>query len=132
MLRSPGRTASGLSVGHGIAAVDPSVIPLGTRLYVPGYGDPATGMKLIGADGSKALYNTPFLVVAPRFGLQAIFLQQVGNGRGVNAIGRWRHIAPGIVRIADKSLVWIFRARQIGEKTLLSDLDPPIRCPIHR
>jgi 3D (Asp-Asp-Asp) domain-containing protein len=35
----PGRTASGLSVGHGIAAVDPSVIPLGTRLYVPGYGE---------------------------------------------------------------------------------------------
>ena len=35
----PGRTSSGLSVGHGIAAVDPSVIPLGTRLYVPGYGE---------------------------------------------------------------------------------------------
>ena len=35
----PGRTASGLRVGHGIAAVDPAVIPLGTRLYVPGYGE---------------------------------------------------------------------------------------------
>lgn len=35
----PGRTASGLPVGPGIAAVDPSVIPLGTRMYVPGYGD---------------------------------------------------------------------------------------------
>jgi peptidoglycan DL-endopeptidase CwlO len=35
----PGRTASGLPVGHGIVAVDPSVIPLGTRLYVPGYGE---------------------------------------------------------------------------------------------
>ena len=35
----PGRTSSGLSAGHGIAAVDPSVIPLGTRLYVPGYGE---------------------------------------------------------------------------------------------
>ncbi|MBA3347058.1 MAG: 3D domain-containing protein, partial [Actinobacteria bacterium] len=34
----PGHTASGLPVGHGIVAVDPSVIPLGTRLYVPGYG----------------------------------------------------------------------------------------------
>jgi 3D (Asp-Asp-Asp) domain-containing protein len=34
-----GRTASGLPVGHGIVAVDPSVIPLGTRLYVPGYGE---------------------------------------------------------------------------------------------
>lgn len=34
----PGRTASGLPVGHGVVAVDPGVIPLGTRLYVPGYG----------------------------------------------------------------------------------------------
>jgi len=34
----PGRTATGLPVGWGIAAVDPSVIPLGTRIVVPGYG----------------------------------------------------------------------------------------------
>jgi 3D (Asp-Asp-Asp) domain-containing protein len=35
----PGRTATGMPVGQGVVAVDPSVIPLGTRLYVPGYGD---------------------------------------------------------------------------------------------
>jgi 3D (Asp-Asp-Asp) domain-containing protein len=35
----PGRTASGLPVGPGIVAVDPNVIPLGTRMYVPGYGE---------------------------------------------------------------------------------------------
>jgi cystine transport system substrate-binding protein len=34
----PGHTATGLPVGWGIAAVDPSVIPLGTRIVVPGYG----------------------------------------------------------------------------------------------
>ena len=34
----PGRTASGLPVGAGVVAVDPSVIPLGTRLFIPGYG----------------------------------------------------------------------------------------------
>jgi 3D (Asp-Asp-Asp) domain-containing protein len=34
----PGRTASGLPVGVGVIAVDPRVIPLGTRVYVPGYG----------------------------------------------------------------------------------------------
>lgn len=33
-----GITASGLPLRKGIVAVDPSVIPLGTRLYVPGYG----------------------------------------------------------------------------------------------
>jgi 3D (Asp-Asp-Asp) domain-containing protein len=34
----PGHTASGLPVGVGVIAVDPSVISLGTRVYVPGYG----------------------------------------------------------------------------------------------
>jgi 3D (Asp-Asp-Asp) domain-containing protein len=34
----PGRTATGMPVGQGVVAVDPSVIPLGTRMYVPGYG----------------------------------------------------------------------------------------------
>jgi len=32
------RTATGGRAAFGIAAVDPSVIPLGSRLYVPGYG----------------------------------------------------------------------------------------------
>ncbi|MCX7831499.1 MAG: 3D domain-containing protein [Actinobacteria bacterium] len=31
-------TATGARAGYGIAAVDPSVIPLGTKLYIPGYG----------------------------------------------------------------------------------------------
>jgi peptidoglycan DL-endopeptidase CwlO len=35
----PGRTATGMPVGRGVVAVDPSVIPLGTRMYVPGYGN---------------------------------------------------------------------------------------------
>ena len=33
-----GRTATGAQTGPGIVAVDPSVIPLGTRLTIPGYG----------------------------------------------------------------------------------------------
>jgi 3D (Asp-Asp-Asp) domain-containing protein/peptidoglycan hydrolase CwlO-like protein len=35
----PGRTATGLPVGFGVVAVDPSVIPLGTRMTIPGYGE---------------------------------------------------------------------------------------------
>lgn len=34
----PGKTAYGLPVGKGIVAVDPKLIPLGTQLFVPGYG----------------------------------------------------------------------------------------------
>lgn len=33
-----GYTATGLRAGHGVVAVDPQVIPLGTALYIPGYG----------------------------------------------------------------------------------------------
>jgi 3D (Asp-Asp-Asp) domain-containing protein/peptidoglycan hydrolase CwlO-like protein len=33
-----GRTATGIQTGPGVVAVDPSVIPLGTRLTIPGYG----------------------------------------------------------------------------------------------
>jgi 3D (Asp-Asp-Asp) domain-containing protein len=34
-----GQTATGLPVGWGVVSVDPSVIPLGTKLSVPGYGE---------------------------------------------------------------------------------------------
>jgi 3D (Asp-Asp-Asp) domain-containing protein/peptidoglycan hydrolase CwlO-like protein len=33
-----GRTSTGIRTGPGVVAVDPSVIPLGTRLTIPGYG----------------------------------------------------------------------------------------------
>ena len=47
-----GRTSSGLPVGVGVVAVDPNVIPLGTRLFVPGYGTAVaadTGAAIRGA-----------------------------------------------------------------------------------
>jgi 3D (Asp-Asp-Asp) domain-containing protein len=34
-----GTTATGIPVGWGVAAVDPRVIPLGTHLTIPGYGE---------------------------------------------------------------------------------------------
>jgi 3D (Asp-Asp-Asp) domain-containing protein/peptidoglycan hydrolase CwlO-like protein len=34
-----GTTATGIPVGWGVVAVDPSFIPLGTRMFVPGYGE---------------------------------------------------------------------------------------------
>ncbi len=47
-----GRTASGLRAGWGIVAVDPSVIPLGTHMTIPGYGKAVagdTGGSVVGA-----------------------------------------------------------------------------------
>lgn len=35
----PGHTSTGLPVGYGVVAVDPAVIPLGSRLTIPGYGE---------------------------------------------------------------------------------------------
>lgn len=45
----PGYTASGLPVGKGVVAVDPRLIPLGTKLFVPGYG------KSVAADVGVAI-----------------------------------------------------------------------------
>lgn len=36
-------TSTGHSLKKGIVAVDPDVIPLGTKLYIPGYGDAIAG-----------------------------------------------------------------------------------------
>jgi 3D (Asp-Asp-Asp) domain-containing protein len=38
-----GITALGYHAGHGIVAVDPRVIPLGTHLFIPGYGSAIAG-----------------------------------------------------------------------------------------
>ena len=46
-----GITAMGIPATHGVAAVDPSVIPLGSRIYVPGYGE------AIAADTGGAIYG---------------------------------------------------------------------------
>jgi 3D (Asp-Asp-Asp) domain-containing protein len=47
-----GRTSAGLRAGWGVAAVDPSLIPLGSHLTVPGYGEAVaadTGGAVAGA-----------------------------------------------------------------------------------
>lgn len=41
--RSSGRTSIGLRAGYGVVAVDPRVIPLGSKLYIEGYGFAVAG-----------------------------------------------------------------------------------------
>jgi peptidoglycan DL-endopeptidase CwlO len=46
-----GNTSTGIPVGWGVVAVDPAVIPLGTRMFVPGYGEGVaadTGSAVVG------------------------------------------------------------------------------------
>ena len=69
-----GRTASGLPAGPGIVAVDPSVIPLGTRMFVPGYGE------AVAADTGSAVQGTvidlwfPSTAAALRWGRQTVVI----------------------------------------------------------
>jgi cystine transport system substrate-binding protein len=47
-----GHTATGLPVGWGVVAVDPAVIPLGSHMTIPGYGEAIaadTGGSIVGA-----------------------------------------------------------------------------------
>jgi 3D (Asp-Asp-Asp) domain-containing protein/peptidoglycan hydrolase CwlO-like protein len=48
-----GTTATGLPVGPGTVAVDPSVIPLGTRMTIPGYGEGVAADTGGGVSGSR-------------------------------------------------------------------------------
>jgi 3D (Asp-Asp-Asp) domain-containing protein len=73
-----GITASGARVGHGIVAVDPRVIPLGTRLYVEGYGESVaadTGGAII---GNKIDLFHEHLDDAIRFGRRTVRVYVLG------------------------------------------------------
>lgn len=48
-----GTTATGLPVGPGIVAVDPTVIPLGTRMTIPGYGEGVAADTGGGVSGAR-------------------------------------------------------------------------------
>ena len=48
---SEGLTAMGIPATYGVVAVDPDVIPLGSRVYIPGYGE------ALAADTGGAIYG---------------------------------------------------------------------------
>jgi len=67
-----GRTATGLRAGYGVAAVDPEVIPLGTPLYVEGYGYAIAGDKGRAIKGYRIDLGFPTYSEARRFGRRTV------------------------------------------------------------
>ncbi len=70
----PGRTASGLPVGRGVVAVDPKLIPLGTKLFVPGYGRGVAADVGVGIKGRIIDLWMPNDAAARRWGRQTVVI----------------------------------------------------------
>ena len=70
----PGRTASGLPVGSGVVAVDPAVIPLGTRMFVPGYGEAVAADTGSAVRGAMLDLWFPTAADALRWGRQTVVI----------------------------------------------------------
>ena len=68
----PGHTASGLPVGWGIVAVDPTVIPLGTRMTIPGYGEAVAADVGSGVRGAMIDLWFPTLARAEAWGRRTV------------------------------------------------------------
>ena len=68
----PGHTASGLPVGWGIVAVDPSLIPLGTKLTIPGYGEAVAADVGSGVRGAMIDIWFPTLALARAWGRRTV------------------------------------------------------------
>jgi 3D (Asp-Asp-Asp) domain-containing protein len=68
----PGTTATGLPVGWGIVAVDPSVIPLGTHMTIPGYGEAVAADTGSGVRGASIDVWFPSLAQARAWGRRTI------------------------------------------------------------
>jgi 3D (Asp-Asp-Asp) domain-containing protein len=67
-----GTTKTGLRAGHGVVAVDPRVIPLGTKLYIPGYGHAVAGDIGSAINGKRIDLGFNHLGDALRFGRREI------------------------------------------------------------
>lgn len=67
-----GHTATGIPTSWGIVAVDPNVIPLGTRLTIPGYGEAIAADTGPGVRGAALDVWVPDWATAVAFGRRSI------------------------------------------------------------
>jgi 3D (Asp-Asp-Asp) domain-containing protein len=68
----PGHTATGLPVGWGVVAVDPTVIPLGTRMTIPGYGEGVAADVGSGIRGATIDLWFPTVAQADQWGRRTV------------------------------------------------------------
>jgi peptidoglycan DL-endopeptidase CwlO len=68
----PGSTATGLPVGPGIVAVDPTVIPFGTHMTIPGYGEGVAADTGSAIQGARIDVWVPTEAQAQQWGVQTI------------------------------------------------------------
>ncbi len=67
-----GGTSSGLPTGPGIVAVDPTVIPMGTRMTIPGYGEGIAADTGSGIKGNRIDLWFPTLAQAMAWGAKTV------------------------------------------------------------
>jgi 3D (Asp-Asp-Asp) domain-containing protein len=67
-----GFTASGIHAGFGVIAVDPNIIPLGTKLFIPGYGRAVAGDTGGSIVGHRVDLGMNTVAAALRFGRRPI------------------------------------------------------------
>jgi 3D (Asp-Asp-Asp) domain-containing protein len=67
-----GQTSTGLPVGPGVVAVDPAVIPLGTSMSIPGYGEGVAADTGSGVHGSVIDIWFPTLADALAWGRRTV------------------------------------------------------------
>lgn len=68
----PGHTSTGIPVGFGVVAVDPAVIPLGTRITIPGYGEGVAADTGGGVRGTDIDLWFPTLAAARAWGRRTV------------------------------------------------------------
>jgi len=74
----PGSTATGLPVGPGIVAVDPTVIPFGTHMTIPGYGEGVAADTGSAIKGARIDVWVPTEAQAQQWGVQTITISLHG------------------------------------------------------
>ena len=70
----PGKTASGLPCAKGVVAVDPRLIPLGTKLFVPGYGRAVAADVGVGIKGRIIDVWMPNHAAARKWGRKTVVI----------------------------------------------------------